>query len=156
MPLHCSPCHSDDAAAPSACSHAYLCFRQEGHVPTDIGLDITIPAATATRQLSLLHHLRNKFAAQGLYTNPNQYQELVDLKDAVKLTVGTPAAAHLGVQCNKDGTLRVLLAYLHPASSSETDFLFPAGHGKGRGYKRKRGQPKVIYAGLCMLCMLQT
>lgn len=119
------------------------CVRQEGHVPTDIGLDITIPAATATRQLSLLHHLRSKFAAQGLYTNPNQYQELVDLKDAMKLTVGNPVAAHLGVQCNKEGTLRVLLAYLHPASSSETDFLFPAGHGKGRGYKRKRGQPKA-------------
>ena len=121
-------------------------------MPTDIGLDITIPAATVTRQLSLLQHLRTKFASQGLYTNPHQYQELVDLKDAVKLAVGNPLAEELGVKHNKDGTLRVLLAYLHPASSYETDFLFPAGHGKGRGYKRKRGQPKVIHAGLCMLC----
>jgi len=54
----------------------------------------------------------------------------------------------MGVQAEREGDLRVMLAYLHPSSSSETDFLFiHGGGGKGRGYKRKRGQPKVVYAG---------
>ena len=77
------------------------------------------------------------------------YDEVVDLKEALRWMIAMPLAKQLGVQCEREGNLRVMLAYLHPASSSETDFLFiNGGGGKGRGYKRKRGQPKVIYAGL--------
>lgn len=80
------------------------------------------------------------------------YQEVVDLKEALKWMVAAPLAQQLDVPCEREGDLRVMLAYLHPASSSETDFLFiHGGGGKGRGYKRKRGQPKVIYAGAAPL-----
>ncbi len=76
------------------------------------------------------------------------FQEVVDLKEALRLTVATPLAQQMGVQAEREGDLRVMLAYLHPSSSAETDFLFIyGGGGKGRGYKRKRGQPKVVYAG---------
>ena len=76
------------------------------------------------------------------------HQEVVDLKEALRWMVAAPLAQQLGVQCKREGDLRIMLAYLHPASSSETDFLFiNGGGGKGRGYKRKRGQPKVMYAG---------
>lgn len=76
------------------------------------------------------------------------HQEVVDLKEALRWMVAAPLAQQLGVQCEREGDLRIMLAYLHPASSSETDFLFiNGGGGKGRGYKRKRGQPKVMYAG---------
>ena len=77
------------------------------------------------------------------------FQEVMDLKEALRLTVATPLAQQMGVQAEREGDLRVMLAYLHPSSSSETDFLFiHGGGGKGRGYKRKRGQPKVVYAGM--------
>ncbi len=76
------------------------------------------------------------------------FQEVVDLKEALRLTVANPLAQQMGVQAEREGDLRVMLAYLHPLSSPETDFLFiHGGGGKGRGYKRKRGQPKVVYAG---------
>ena len=124
-----------------------LTCRQEGHVPTPVGLDISLPAACITRQLSLWYHLRKKYASQGLYTSTQMYQDVVDLKEALRWMIGTPLAKQLGVPCDREGDLRVMLAYLHPASSPETDFLFISG-GKGRGYKRKRGQPKVIHAGM--------
>ncbi|DBA95399.1 TPA: hypothetical protein ACH3X3_013275 [Trebouxia sp. C0006] len=123
-------------------------IRQEGHVATNIDLDITLPAACITRQLSIWHHLQTQFSSQGLYTSPHMFQEVVDLKEALRLTVATPLAQQMGVQAEREGDLRVMLAYLHPSSSAETDFLFIyGGGGKGRGYKRKRGQPKVVYAG---------
>lgn len=79
------------------------------------------------------------------------FQEVVDLKEALRLTVANPLAQQMGVQAEREGDLRVMLAYLHPSSSSETDFLFiHGGGGKGRGYKRKRGQPKIIYAGMLL------
>lgn len=116
---------------------------------TNIGLDITLPAACITRQLSIWYHLQTKFSSQGLYTSPHMFQEVMDLKEALRLTVATPLAQQMGVQAEREGDLRVMLAYLHPSSSSETDFLFiHGGGGKGRGYKRKRGQPKVVYAGM--------
>lgn len=129
--------------------HTAVCLcRQEGHIPTTIGLDITLPAACITRQLALWHHLRNKFGSQGLYSSPHMHQEVVDLKEALRWMVAAPLAQQLGVGCDREGDLRIMLSYLHPASSSETDFLFiNGGGGKGRGYKRKRGQPKVMYAG---------
>ena len=115
---------------------------------TNIGLDITLPAACITRQLSIWYHLQTKLSSQGLYTSPHMFQEVVDLKEALRLTVATPLAQQMGVQAEREGDLRVMLAYLHPSSSPETDFLFiHGGGGKGRGYKRKRGQPKVVYAG---------
>ncbi|DBA77530.1 TPA: hypothetical protein ACH3X1_009345 [Trebouxia sp. C0004] len=121
---------------------------QEGHVATNTALDITLPAACITRQLSIWYHLQTKFSGQGLYTSAHMFQEVVDLKEALRLTVATPLAHLMGVQAEREGDLRVMLAYLHPSSSAETDFLFIHGGGaKGRGYKRKRGQPKVIYAG---------
>lgn len=132
---------------------AWLC-RQEGHIPTTIGLDITLPAACITRQLALWHHLRDKFASEGLYSSPHMHQEVVDLKEALRWMVATPLAQQLGVKCEREGDLRIMLSYLHPTSSSETDFLFiHGGGGKGRGYKRKRGQPKVMYAGAASACM---
>ncbi|KAL3144069.1 hypothetical protein ABBQ32_003865 [Trebouxia sp. C0010 RCD-2024] len=122
--------------------------QQEGHIATTIGLDITLPAACITRQLALWHHLRNKFASEGLYRSPQMFQEVVDLKEALRWMVAGPLSQQLGVQCDREGDLRIMLAYLHPTSSSETDFLFiNGGGGKGRGYKRKRGQPKILYAG---------
>ena len=122
--------------------------RSQGHVPTSIGLDITLPASTITRQLALWYHLRNKFTSQGLYSSTNMHEDVVDLKEALKLTLAAPLAQQLNVPCEREGELRVMLAYLHPTSSCETDFLFiSGGGGKGRGYKRKRGQPRVIYAG---------
>ncbi len=117
-------------------------------MPTNFGLDITLPAACITRQLALWYHLQSNFASQGLYTSSHMFQEVVDLKEALRLTVFAPLAQDTGVQAEREGDLRVMLAYLHPSSSTETDFLFiNGGGGKGRGYKRKRGQPKVIYAG---------
>jgi len=117
-------------------------------VATNIGLDITLPAACLTRQLSIWYHLQTTFSSQGLYTSPHMFQDVVDLKEALRLTVAPPLAQQMGVQAEREGDLRVMLAYLHPSSSPETDFLFiHGGGGKGRGYKRKRGQPKVVYAG---------
>ena len=117
-------------------------------MPTNLGLDITLPAACVTRQLALWYHLQSKFAHEGLYTSSQMFQEVVDLKEALRLTLGAPLAQRLDVEVEREGDLRVMLTYLHPSSSPETDFLFiNGGGGKGRGYKRKRGQPKVIYAG---------
>lgn len=128
--------------------------RQEGHIPTTIGLDITLPAACITRQMALWHYLREKFASEGLYPSPHMHQEVVDLKEALRWMAAAPLAQQLGVKCEREGDLRVMLSYLHPASSSETDFLFiHGGGGKGRGYKRKRGQPKVMYAGAAFACL---
>lgn len=82
------------------------------------------------------------------------FQEVIDLKEALRLTVASPLAQQMGVQAEREGDLRVMLAYLHPSSSSETDFLFiHGGGGKGRGFKRKRGQPKIIYAGMPLLAL---
>lgn len=86
------------------------------------------------------------------------FQEVVDLKEALRWMVAGPLSQQLGVQCDREGDLRIMLAYLHPTSSSETDFLFiNGGGGKGRGYKRKRGQPKILYAGAqpCMMSFMQ-
>ena len=117
-------------------------------MPTNMVLDITLPAACTTRQLALWYHLQSKFSTEQIYTSSHMFHEVVDLKEAVRLTVADTLAQQLAVQAEREGDLHVMLAYLCPATSSETDFLFiNGGGGKGRGYKRKRGQPKIIYAG---------
>ena len=154
--MHCMQASSQQAVDDKPCNHVAVqhnpdsdSCRQEGHVLTsNVGLDITLPAACITRQLALWYHLQNNFRSTGLYTSPQMFQDVVDVKEAVRLMVAPPLAQQLGVQAEREGDLRVMLAYLHPASSPETDFVFMnGGGGKGRGYKRKRGQPKVIYAG---------
>ncbi|KAK9830622.1 hypothetical protein WJX81_006632 [Elliptochloris bilobata] len=127
--------------------------RAAGHAGTSatLALDMSLPAATQARQHALALHLRRalpgacsgagteaKSGAGGCGDAPWAPSGFVtDLKAAVRLALGGPLAAALGVKLASDAPVRMGLAFVHMPSAGEADFLYSEGGGARR--KRKRG-----------------
>jgi hypothetical protein len=69
--------------------------REEGHELNSVAVEVTVPGATQVRSVAMWHHMRrtHPHAMRG----PNIYDDVTDLKEALRLALGTPLGAALGV-----------------------------------------------------------
>eukprot|EP00884_Botryococcus_braunii_P010332 jgi/Botrbrau1/192/Bobra.0022s0172.1 len=112
--------------------------REEGHVIQEVALEVTLPGATQVRALGAWHFLRQRHpeALQG----PFMYQDVTDLKEALRLSLGSPLAEALGATLRQEADVKVMLSYVHPQSGTEVDFLY--GGKAHRGSRQRRGKRK--------------
>ena len=67
------------------------CRELEYHVRS-IALELSVPASTQLRQLSMWHHLRDLPQTRDLYTGDTLRDDVVDLKETLRLRYFLAAA----------------------------------------------------------------